>query len=830
MSDLRLALRILLRDLRAGELHLLALAVVVAVAALVSVGFVTDRVDQALKREANQLLGGDLLLKADHPWPEAITAEIARRPLKLTTTTAFSSMVSGAEGAQLAGVKAVEPGYPLRGALRIAPAPNAADAPAGRIPERGEAWLDERLFAGLGVQPGDSIELGYARFRVGAMVSFESDRGANFFSVLPRVMINSMDLAATRLIQPGSRIKYHLQVAGEAADVRGFRDWVTPRLARGEALESVDDARPAVRNALDQAQRFLRLAALLAVILAAVAIGLSARRFMERHLDGCAVMRCLGAGRGQINRLLLAEFAIFGLLAAVLGGALGWAVHAALVGLLEGLLGALLPPPSALPLLHGLLVALVLLIGFALPQLIRLGAVPTLRVIRREWAPPGASAGLTWACGALALLGLLMWIAGELRLGLLVALGFSGALGLFAVFAWAGLNFVLAAPGRAARGGWRYGLTALRRRMAGSVMQVVALGVGLSALLLLTVIRADLLAGWQRSAPADAPNRFVINLQAPQQQAFERFFADEGLAVPETMPMIRGRMTTVNGAAVDPDAFESPRARRLAEREFNLSYNAALPTGNRIVEGQWHGDSAKPQYSVEKGLAETLGLKLGDRVSFVVGGQPVEAPITSVRALDWSSMRVNFFFIASPGVLDGAAGSLITAFRLPEGNAEFNARLVSAFPNISVIDVSAVLQQVRSIIDTVSRVVQFVFGFALAAGVVVLWAALQSTHDERARELALLRTLGARDRQLRGALLAEFALLGGLAGMLAGAGASAIGWLLAEHAFRLPDYLPSANAVLLGALLGAAGVVAAGWLGTRGLLRRAPLESLRALS
>lgn len=831
LATLRLALRMMLRDLRAGELHLLGLAIVIAVASLTSVGFLADRVGRALDREANQLLGGDLLLRADHPWPSKFADEAQRRGLQSATTVLFTSMVSTGEEAVLAGVKVIEAPYPLRGAIRIAPGPNQADAVAGRVPEPGELWLDERLFAELGVKVGDTVGLGETDFRLGAMVSFESDRGANFFSLLPRAIFRLSDLPATGLISAGSRAQWRLHVAGDMAAVAAYRQWASAQLERGQAVETVDNARPEVRTALDQAQRFLRLAALLAVILAAVAVGLSARRFMARHLDACAVMRCLGARQSQVMGIVVGEFIVFGLAAAFTGTALGWLVQAALAGGLREILATELPAPSLLPLAHGIAVGMALLVGFVLPQLLRLGRVSTLRVLRREFDSVEPASATVWALGALVLLLLVFWIAADLRLGLMVALSFMLALGLFALLAWGALLLItrLKGQGSLRGGGWRYGLAALGRRMGASVIQVAALGLGMTALLVLTLVRADLLDNWQRMTPVDAPNRFVINMQPDQRAGVEALFASEGLPVPAIEPMIRGRLLAINGEAVAPEAYADERTRRLAEREFNLSHSQRLPGGNAVEAGRWHGEDRTPQFSVEQGLAQTFGLKLGDRVRFDVAGREVEAPITSVRRLDWDSMRVNFFFIASEGLLDDGSASLITSFHLPASAHDFTARLISAFPNLSVIDVTAVLAQVRSMTDRLIVIVQFVFGFAVLAGLVVLYAALQATHDEREYELAMLRTLGARNRQVRQALLTEFAVLGGTAGLLAGFGASAIGWVLAQQVFRMA-YLPAPAHVLFAVLLGAGGVVLGGWLGTRGLMSRPPLASLRAVA
>jgi len=823
-----LSLRMLRRDLRAGELGLLAMALVIAVASLTSVGFFTDRVAQALKREANQLLGGDLVLVSDRALDPAYRSEATRRGLKSVVSATFTSMASLGEGTQLAGVKVVEDGHPLRGSIRIAPGLNQPDAPAPGIPAPGTLWLDERLASALGAKVGDEIGLGALRMKMAAVLSFESDRGANFFSLLPRLVINAADLPATQLIQPGSRAFYHLHVAGEPVAVAGFEAWAKPRLQRGERLETVDNARPEVRATLDRTERFLRFAAMLAVVLAAVAVGLATRRFVERHLDGCAVMRCVGARQGQLLRLFIGEFVLLGLVAGGAGCALGFAVQFVLNGLLGDLVGFPLPAPGWWPVAHGLAVSLLLLLGFALPPLIRLGRVPTLRVLRREWDGIAAREGLAWTVGALVLAGLLVGIARDWLLGAWVVGGFALAFAVYGAAGW----LVLRLLGRlraVAGSGWRCGLAALRRRPTASLVQVLALGMGLTALLLLTLVRGDLLANWKQATPADAPNRFVINIQPDQVAPLGQFFRDEGRMPPLMQPMIRGRLVAVNGRPVGPDDYPDERAKRLVDRDFNLSFDARLPDGNSVVAGAWHGDGRQPQFSVEQGLAQTLGLAMGDVLTFEIAGARSEARITSLRKLDWDSMRVNFFVIAAPGMLEDFPASYITSFYLPPAQMALANRLVAAFPNFTVIDVAAVIGQIQAMVDQLIAAVQFVFGFAVVAGVVVLFGALQATHDERERELAILRTLGARNRQLRWALLAEFAALGLVAGGLAGVGATGIGWALGHFVFKLP-YAPSALPLVAGAVAGCAVVTLAGWLGTRHLLHRPPLGSLRTLN
>jgi putative ABC transport system permease protein len=827
MISLRLAMRMLARDWRAGELTVLGIALMLAVAALTSVGFLTDRVEQALRQQSHQLLGGDLLLTADHPLPGRFHQEAATRGLRVAESATFPSMVSLGDAALLAEIKAVSAGYPLRGSLRTAAVLNAADAPTSVVPQAGEAWPDERLATTLSLTPGTSLTLGRIAVRSGPVLTMEPDRGMNVFALAPRLMINLADLPASGLVQNGSRIRYRLHLAGETADVKAYEAWANAQLGRGEKIESLDNARPEIRNVTERAQRFLRLAALLAVILAAVAVALAAERYMRRHLDGCAVMRCMGASGAQLLLIHGGEFLIFGLAATLAGCGVGYAVQAGLEQMLANLMLTKLPAPSLLPWLHGLLVGLTLVIGFALPPLLRLKRVPTIRVLRREWSASEPASVGAYLLGAAVLAALMLWMAGELRLGLIVLGGFLIALAFFALMA----RGLLAGLGRlrpAGRGyGWRHGLANLRRRLAATMVQAVALALGLTALLLLTVARGDLLDSWLERVPADAPNRFAINIQPDQRVAIADFFKARGLPPPELEPMVRGRLVQVNGKPVGPESYADDRAQRLVDREFNLSWSATVPSGNTVSGGRWHGATQAAEFSVEQGLAETLNLKLGDRLTYDIAGNRVEAAITSLRKLDWDSMRVNFFVMSPPVVLQDYPASYITSFHLPAAKAGVIPELVRTFPNITVIDVAALVRQLHATIDQVARAVQLVFGFAVLAGLAVLYAALQASSDERRHELAVLRALGARSRQLSSALLAEFAALGALAGLLAGIAASLIGWALARFAFRL-DYLPQMELWFVGMLAGIVLVVVAGWLGASSMLRQSALPALRA--
>ena len=838
MNTLRLTLRMLLRDLRSGDLTVLSIALVLAVAALTGVGFLADRVQRTVESEAHQLLGGDLLLTSDHPWSDAFRDAARERGLRLAESASFPSMVGGPAGVQLAEIKAVSTGYPLRGALRKAPGLNVPDAEAGgdvRSPAPGTVWPDERLAAALGVVPssldGDPagrLKVGAGETAVAAILTFEPDRGINPFAIAPRLLMSLVDLPATGLILPGSRVTWRLHLAGEARAVTEYRRWAQSRLGRGERIEGLDDARPEIRNLVERAQRFLRLAALLTVVLAAVAVALAARHYMRTHLDACAVMRCLGAGERQILFIHGGEFLLLGLATTLAGSGLGYLLQLLLQSLLAGLVSGALPAPGPLPWLHGFAVGIVLIAGFVLPPLLRLKAVPTVRVLRREWGNTAPLTFVSYLAGLGCLAALMLWMAGELRLGLVVLGGFLVAIAVFAVAGRLLLAAIWRLAAQRATGGWRIGLANLQRRREASLVQAVALALGLTTLLLLTLARDDLLDAWRTRIPPDAPNRFLINIQPEQRPAIADFFRAAGLAPPEMEPMVRGRFVRLNGRAVGPQDFVEPRARRLVEREFNLSARGDLPPANTVIAGRWHGEHAGPQFSVEAGLAETLNLHVGDELEFDIAGLPLIARVTSLRRLEWDSMRVNFFVIAPPGSLDDRPTSYITSFHLPAEQSGFITALVREFPNITAIDVAALMRQLQDTLDQVVGAVQLVFGFALLAGLVVLYAALQATAGERRHELAVLRALGARRRQLRDALLAEFCILGAVAGLLAGTAATALGTALARWVFQLP-YLPAPSLLLIGLLVGAGGVVTAGLAATRQSRSGRVTEGLRSI-
>ncbi len=826
---LRQSLRMTVRDWRAGELRLLAMALVIAVAAVTSVGFFVDRIRLGLERDAAQLLAADLVLSSDQPFTESLRTRALGAGLQTAETVTFPSMALNAgdpDRNALAAVKAVSDGYPLRGTLRLSAEPGGAETAARAVPTAGTAWVDAQLLQAIGARPGDNLKLGEKYFRIDRVIVIEPDRGTGFINFAPRVMINLADLPATELITTGSRVTYRLLAAGERTTVRAFATALGRDLPRGQRIESLESGRPEMQRTLERAQRFLALVALLAAMIAAVAVAAAARRFSQRHLDSCAMMRCLGLAQSDIFWLFALEFVFVGIAACAVGMLLGYAAHFALLYALGSLIKTSLPLPSALPAVQGWAVGLVLLMGFALPPLAQLRAVPPLRVLRKDIGLPSGRSSLGYLVGLIGFLLLLLWSSNDLKVGAVTAGGFAGGLLVFAAAAWGVLQ--LLSPLRSITGrlgiSWRFAIAAVQRRPVATIVQLVSLAVGLMALLLLTVTRTDLVSAWRSAAPPDAPNRFVINIQPDQVAGVAQRLKDGGIET-ELHPMIRGRLIKLNGKPVGPENYTDDRAQRLVDREFNISYAAKAPTHNPITGGAWFKDGSD-ELSIEEGIAKTLGIRLGDELTFDIAGQTVNARATSLRKVNWDSMRANFFVLMPPALLAGKPASFITAFHLPDRQSGLTGDLLREFPNLTVIDTSAVFRQVQAVLDQVIAAVEFLFIFTLAAGVLVLYAALASSRDERVREAGLLRALGASRQQLSRAQLAELACIGALAGLLAAIGASAIGWALARFAFEF-DYTVSPWVFALGIGGGALCALAGGYLGLRGVLKTPPLATLR---
>lgn len=835
-----LAWRQLKRDLASGDVRILLAALVLAVVAVTAVGFVTDRAGRALAIEANRLLGGDAVLRSDAPI-DGPAREAAQAPgLRHADTVELDTMVRVGRGdaaqLKLGELRAIGEGFPLRGEYRISGA-DGVERVAEGVPAPGTLWMSRGGADTLGARIGDRVGVGELELRLEALVVQEPDAALDYFNVAPRVFIHPGDLAATGLVQEGSRIRYRLVVAGDAGAVERFTRIARDGLARGQRLETAADARPEVRSALDRAGRFLGLAALVSVVLAAVAVAMAARRHSARHLQGAAVMRCLGASQATLAGILVGELLMLGLLACSAGVAIAWLLQWAIGGWLAGMLGIAIPPAGVLPALGGYGVGLVVLLAFAAPPVLALRRVPALAVLRRDLDPTEPAALLVLAAGVAGIAALLWWQAGSATLALAMLLGIGATLGVLALLAWLMILAVRRLRTRL-RGSARYGLANVSRRAGTSIAQVAALGLGLMALLLLTFVRTDLLERWQLALAEEAPNRFIINVQQDQVSGVAEVAAAQGLAEPVLYPMVRGRLATHNGRIVSGADYaedgaadeESRRARRRADREFNLSTAAELRDDNTVVAGKFWGPAGGDgvELSVETGFAHSLGWALGDRIAFDIAGRRIEGRVTSLREVDWESFRPNFFVLFSPGALEGYPASWITAVSVPQGDTAFSRALVQRYPNVSVIDIDAVLQQVRSTADQVSTVVEVVFWFALAAGLLVLLAAVSASQDERLLEGGVMRVLGASRRQLRLAQASEFAAIGLLSGLVAAIAATVLAGVVATRVFDLP-WEPDLAMAALGGFAGMAAALAAGLWATRRVLDAPPAVTLREL-
>ncbi|MES2117513.1 MAG: FtsX-like permease family protein [Pseudomonadota bacterium] len=845
----RLTFSMTVRDWRAGELRFLLLALTLSVAALSTVNFFVDRMRTGLERDAHQMLAADLELESDQPLDGAWLAEAQRRGLRSAGTVAMFTMAVAGQGEQamsaLVALKSVSDAYPLRGRLRVRL--QDGDAVSETPPAPGTVWVDPTLLASLRLQVGSALRIGERTLTVAQVLTGEPDAGVAFLTMAPRVMMASADLAATGLLQAHAIANYRLLLAGSPQQVGAYERWARQRMAAAPAssvtLNTFASKRGDAGEMLDQTRQFLSLAGLLSALLAALAVALAARRFVQRHLDACAMLRCLGLTQARLTQLFLLEFLLVGLAGGAAGVALGYGCHFALVGRLGQLAPAGLPPPGWAPALQGMAASLILLLGFALPPVLQLRKVPQLRLLRREAAPPQARALGAYALGLAMFGALLAWQTGDAMLALVVGGAFVAGGALFALLARLGLMLLKRLRAGFNHAGWRLAVTDMLRQPGATVLQVGALALGLTALLLLTVVRADLLAAWLRATPAGAPNQFVINIQPEQRAAIDARL--RGYGAPEQQALTRARLLRINGREAlqavgggqqaggsdDDKSAPSRGVREMLEREIDIGHAAALPASEQLTAGRWYGASGDqagpPGISVEEKLAADLKLKPGDTLQFDVAGQALEARVANLRKVDWRAHQVTSLLLMHPAAMRGLPATFAVAVHVPAGDLMFGTGLARDFPNLTVFDLRAIIGQLQRMLAQAVAAVQFLFAFTLASGVLVLYAALAGSQDARLRQAALLRALGATRSRLAQAQWIEHALTGALAGLLAAAGATLASWALARYSFHL-DWNWSPLLPAAGMLAGAACALAGGWLGLRNVLNQPPLHSLRS--
>ncbi|MDA0706566.1 MAG: FtsX-like permease family protein [Proteobacteria bacterium] len=828
MNAIAFALRSFGREARSGEVIVLLAAVALAVGVLTAVGFLTDRIGKAVARQANEVLAADLQLRSQEPVPDTWRELAASYDLRTAETQVFPSVIYAGEQSALATINAVGDNYPLRGSVRVADTLFGEQRAVNDTPRRGEVWADGAFLTRVNADVGDLLQVGEAGLRVTAVLTYRPDQSMGFASLAPSILMNIADVAETKLIGDGSRVHYALLVAGDDEDVNAFYADIEEDLPDAIRTSDREESSEQAYNAADRAQRFLSLTAVVSLLLSAVAVSMSARRFAQRRLDTVALMKSLGATQQFVIRAAVTQLMLLGVLGVVMGSVVGFAAEEAVAWLLADILAADLPDAGAMPIVLASGSALVLLAGFALPSLLQLKHTPPLRVLRHDMMPPAPSRLLVGGLALLAVAALVYRAVGDARM-LLILL--SGIIIIAAALYLLG-RLMVAMLGRFRSGvgvAWRYGLANVARRGRASAVQVVAFGLGLTMLLLLTIVRTDLLQGWRQTIGENAPNHFMINVQPHELDSVASIFAAGGIARPDFVPLVRARMTTINGEDVKTRKYPDPDGEWMANREANLSFAATLAPSNEIVAGEWWPEdyTGAPLVSVEEEAALRTGLMLGDKLVFMVAGQEVELTIASIRRVNWDSFQPNFFMVLSPGALDKMPTTYIAALRLGDEQQSTLFSLVRTHPSISVIDIDAILQQVRSIIDKASLAVQAVFAFTLAAGIAVLFAAVQSTIDERRFESAMLRALGARKRTVLAGVMAEFAALGLAAGVLASAGASILAAIVAVQLFELP-YVFNPLLCVAGIVAGVSVVCASGYLAARSAINSPPVEVLRA--
>ena len=823
---LSLAGRLLARDWRSGEVIVLLASLIVAVAAMTAVAFFTDRVRQAVAQEAGEVLAADLRVESVSP----LSGEYLRLAEELGMQTAevvhFRSVVVTENTTALADVRGATAGYPLRGEVQVA---DDFGAPAYVLtggPARGEVWAEPSLLARLDIGVGDRVSIGALEFTVAHTLEFRPDEGWRLMEIAPTVLLNLPDLEAAGLIQPGSIVEYEQLFAGNADQVDTMRTALELRMGPEEELDDIRDARPEVRASMEQAERFLVLAALVCVLLGAVAVAMSARRFVARRLDAVALMKCMGAQYRDVLRLNVAQLFMLVIVSAVLGSVIGYSAQFGLTALLADLVEAALPPARIGGAAIGPVTAVMIAVGFALPPLLQLGKVPPARVLRKDVEPPSLRLMTIYVIAIACVVAMLQLLFSDIEL---IAWIVGGSLAVLAVLYLAG-RLLVASLDRL-RGGvgvaWRYGIANVARRGSESSVQIVAFGIGLMVLLLLTFVRTQLMTEWQTTLQEEAPNQFLINIQPAEVDAIETLLRDAGLEPSPLTPLVRARISHVNGVPLADFEPRDQRARRELNDEINLTWSADLAADNTLVEGEWwDASSTQPQLSVEADLLVELGLSIGDELTYAIGGESLTVRIANTRRVNWESFRPNFFMVVNPGLIEEFAHTYITSMIVDAEHSGTMLDVIRTFPSVAVIDIGAVLNQVRDAMDRAAAAVQYVFLFTLASGIMVLLAAIQATRDERMFESAVLRTLGAKRSVILKGVAAEFTALGLLAGILAAVGAASLAYVVANQLFDL-DFIPDPALWLAGIVLGATIVGVSGTLVVRSVVNSSPVAVLR---
>ena len=832
-----LAIKLLWRDWRSGELTLLLASLVIAVTTVTTITLFVDRLQKALLRESATFLAADRIIYSSDPVEKSWLRKADELGLQQAQTLSFLSMVFSDDRAQFSSVKAVDDKYPLRGQLIVSEAPFIRGSPIDRGPKAGEVWMESRLYPSLDVKKGDVLDIGVASFPATQVLVKEPDRGGGFESAAgPRVMMNLADVPSTNVVQPGSRLTYRYLFAGEESALNEFESWVRPKFGVGVRWLGVRQGAEGLGSALDKAERFLLLGSLLGVVLAGVAIALAAQRYALRHYDHVAILKTLGATPNGVDGIFIVILLVLGIVAAVLGSAVGYATQAVIVNILGPYIPIELPGPSLRGVWLGLITGFVCLLSFALPPLLKLRATEPVRVIRRDVGATTVSNRLTYSFAVLGTIGLMYWYSGDLLLTLFI---FTGAVAVMIVLSC--VAFLLLRSGRVlgmqAGSSWRLALAGMQRRGKENTLQILVFGIAIMLLLILYLVRTALITEWQAQIPKDAPNHFALNISPQDKGPISQLFKDNSIPAQPLFTMIRGRVTMING--------ESARARDRKQRkrysegggrrggpgissDRNLTWAADLPSENRVVQGAWWETdySGPPLVSVESSIADRGGVKVGDELEFTIQGQDLKATVASIRDVAWDNMQPNFYIIFSPGGLADFPSTYMTSFFLNKEKKLFLNTLLRQYPTMTIIEIDAVIEQIKSIIENVTLAIELVLVLILISGTMVLLASIQASMDERFRQHAILRTLGAGQRLVLVSLLIEFSVMGIFAGLLATFGSEITVYALQSQVFEL-DYSLNPTLWVIGPVTGMLMIGVVGVLATLKVVKTPPLIALR---
>ena len=821
-----LSLTFLKRDFKAGELSLLAMALLICVASITTVGFFTNRVERAMQEQSSELLAADFVIAAKQPIDEQRTVIAEQHALATSYIKQLRSVILAGDEIQLVDVKAIDRNYPLRGRLELSDKPFGERRVQQGAPKPGEVWVTQRLLQALNLPLGTRITLGAKEFVISHIIEYEPDRGGEFFRMAPRLMMNIDDLPATQLIQQGSRVNHKLLLAGNSDNVAQYIKQIKQKSLPGEQLISVREGRPEIRFAFERAEFFLNVIALISVLLGSIATAMAAQRYTRRHVDTVAILRAQGLTQYRIFSLFLLEMLVFATIVSLLGCLIGYLAQYALSEIMSELIIEELPQPGLAPLITGGLTGMIALLGFVLPPIWLLRKSPPIRVLRRDQSVSMFSRSFViFFIGAVFVLW--VWRLGD---GLVVQYILAGTIGtLLLLYLHARLVVYLLRPLRNLMAiSWRYGLANLTRRGRLSSLQITAFGLGIMFILLNAEIRSELLTGWRNTMPNDTPNYFITNVQGEQLAGVKAFFTSKGISPPEFSPIVRGRLLEINGKTVRAEDYESEQARNLVLHEFNLSWRKDLPPGNKVINGRWwsEDEKGKPYISLDSRIVNIFHLKLGDKLKFNIAGNIKEVELLNTRGVEWNSFRVNFFSLLSHGLIDEYPANWVASLNLNDEQSGHLTELVRQYPSVSIIDVDVVINRIRTLMDRISFAVEYLLGFTLVIGVIIMLTALKTTQDERRQEAALLHTLGASRKWILKGVMTEFLLLGGIAGAIAGLMASITGMVLAQQVFKF-DYAFSFSTVFIGAVSGAIAISIIGLLSTNKVLSQPPIDTFR---